>query len=241
MVLLKGKPSSLEDRQAQVEISLSTSSPTISLSGPEDPNKPFCLVLTVRITASSRPGRPITICASDTVLDTRPPDIDIMAVGAFEPLQCTTDPQKTISLGNWRPNIRHPDPSPDMKERDWLKWLTVPVEEGSVQITHDLPLSRMFKYESTLKPQDIKPGESYRVRMNPGHVGTMWWCWGDLEGDLREKKFSQWRRGWDGWNFGVEKPNPDVIEKEGWVLGEDLDRLWFEDTTSNGIVIQFVE
>lgn len=229
MVLLKAKNSSLEDRQALVEITLTTSSSTLSLSAADDAKNPFQLVLTVRIAASSQPHRPITICTYGTVLDQRPGSFDIMALGAFSPLQCTSDPKKAISLGLWRVNERHKSPSLDLREHDWLQFLTIPAE-GSVQITHPLPLSRMFKFEKTLKPEDLRPGEQYRLRMYNGYVGTMWWCWGDLEGDLKEKKFSEWRHGWDGWNMGtVEKPEPDVVEKEGWVLGGDPVKLWVED------------
>lgn len=250
MVLLKGKPSSLEDRQGLIEISLTTSSPTVSLSAPEDPINPFRIILTVRMAASSRPGTPITICTHGTVLDTSSAEkvgFDILALGAFNGLECISDDEhrdkKKISLGNWRPNIRHPNPSADMKERDWLTWLTIPPasSEASIQITHDLPLSRMLRYENTLGKDDLKPGESYRLRMNPGYVGTSWWCWGDWQHDLKDKKFSEWRRGWDGYNFGVEKPEPDVVEREGWVLGEDPAELWFEDRSPDGVSFTFVE
>lgn len=112
-------------------------------------------------------------------------------------------------------------------------------------VSHDLPLSRIFQYESDLAREDIKPGEEYSIRLDPGYVGTMWWCWGDLEGDLKGKKFSEWRKGWEGWNFGVEELEKDVIEREGWVVGEDPEELWVEDRTvgdKNGrVVITFVE
>lgn len=87
-----------------------------------------------------------------------------------------------------------------MRERDWLRWLNVPAE-GSVRVTHALSMERMFKYEGKLKREDVKAGEMYRLCMDARHVGSMWWCWGDLDGDLKGKRFSEWRRGWDGWNF----------------------------------------
>ena len=76
-------------------------------------------------------------------------------------------------------------------------------------------------------------------------MGTMWWCWGDLEGDLKGKKFSEWRKGWEGWNFGVKELEKDVVEREGWVVGEDPEELWVEDRTVGGkdgrVVITFVK
>lgn len=110
MVLLKAKPSSLSNRQALFEITLTASCPSLSFGTASDPtNNPFHLILTAHLATTTQPGRPITICTHDTVLDTRPadPDVklsfDIMTLGAFSPLECTSDPQKSISLGNWRP------------------------------------------------------------------------------------------------------------------------------------------
>ena len=118
-----------------------------------------------------------------------------MSQSAFGALQSITDPSKNISLGNLRPNIRHTDPRLDMKERPWVSLLTIPAS-GSVSVAHPLSLSRIFKYESSLKPGvDVMPGESYTVRMDERFVGSTWWYWGDLEGDLAEKKLSEWRKG----------------------------------------------
>lgn len=102
-----------------------------------------------------------------------------------------------------------------------------------------------MQYEPDLKKEDIKPGEEYSIGLDPGYVGTTWWCWGDLEGDLEGKKFSEWRKGWEGWNFGVEELGKDVVEREGWVVGEDPEELWIEDRTvgdkDGRVVVTFVE
>lgn len=73
-------------------------------------------------------------------------------------------------------------------------------------------------------------------------MGTTWWCWGDLDGDLRGKKFSPWRKGWEGRNVGVEKPSKEEMDGEGgeWVVGEDLRELWVEGRNDHA-VFQFVE
>lgn len=62
---------------------------------------------------------------------------------------------------------------------------------------------------------------------------------------MEGKKFSEWRKGWEGWNFGVEELGKDVVEREGWVVGEDPEELWIEDRTvgdkDGRVVVTFVE
>lgn len=264
MVLLKEKPSSLQDRQASLSITLSTSSPTLSLSAPSL-LPPFSLVLTVHINpgTSRHPDRPITICTTGTVLDPAgpPKDLDIMAQGALGPLRRISNndgdqPQepKSISLGLLRPHrARHENPPRDMRECEWLHWLTIPPSSPSrpagsdsapatVQVAHPLPLSRIFQHEHHLALHDVTPGERYRIAMSDGYVGTPWWCWGDLTGDLRSQKFSAWQKGWQGRNLGVEKPSAEEMERKGgeWVVGEDVAELWVEGK-SDEAVFRFVE
>lgn len=125
-----------------------------------------------------------------------------------------------------------------MRQREWLEFITIPAS-GSVVVAHDLPLSRIFQFESDVKKEDVKPGEEYSIGLNEGYVGTMWWCWGDLEGDLKEKRFSEWRKGWEGYNLGgVEKPGKD---EEGCVVGENPEELWVENRTDGRVLIAFVE
>lgn len=68
---------------------------------------------------------------------------------------------------------------------------------------------------------------------------------GGLEGDLKEKMVSERREGWQGWNFGVEELEKDVVEKKGWGKDEDPEELWVEGSTVSNKdernVITFVE
>lgn len=187
-----------------------------------------------------------------------PNDLDIMAQGALGPLRRIsnndddqTEQPKSISLGLLRPHRARRETLPrDMRERDWLNWLTIPPASATgdsdtvavVQVSHPLPLSRIFQREHNLTPDDVIPGERYRIAMSDGYVGTTWWCWGDLNGDLRGKKFSAWQKGWEERNVGVEKPGKEEMEGEGgdWVVGEDLAELWVEGK-SDEAVFQFVE
>lgn len=87
----------------------------------------------------------------------------------------------------------------------------------------------MFKYEGTLTKDDLKAGDVYHFGINSGYLGTTWWCWGDMEGDLKDKKLSAWQ---EGINLGkAEKPTLEQVEKEGWVLGGNPTELAFEDRT----------
>ena len=105
-------------------------------------------------------------------------------------------------------------------------------------IAHNMPLSRIFKYETNLTHEAILPGEQYRIRMYPGHVGTTWWCWGDLGEDLKEKKFSQWIK--DEYISGIEEPTPDALSSGEWIVSEPLNELWIEDE-GDGATFKFTE
>lgn len=57
-----------------------------------------------------------------------------------------------------------------MKDQPWTHLLTIPAE-GSVQVTHNLPVSRLFQHEDRLTENDVV-GETWRLALNDGYVGT---------------------------------------------------------------------
>lgn len=61
---------------------------------------------------------------------------------------------------------------------------------------------------------------------------------GDLEGDLKDKKFSAWQEGIT--LDRAEKPKSEEIERDGWILGGDNAELTFDDQ-GRYAEIQFVE
>lgn len=230
-----------ERRKAVVAVSLSTSSPTCSNKAAEGSNPPFQIVLTLRLENSTQPGCPVTICTQGTVFapSNAGDGLDTLALGTVGPLLSSSDPQKKISLGHFK--VHHAraarPPSANLKERDWLHFLTIPAD-GAVQVRHDLPISLMFRYEDSLTKDDLKAGDTYHFSISSGYFGTSWWCWGDLEVDLRHKKLSAWQ---EGINFEkAEKPTPAQIEKEGWVLGANPAELAFEDKPGSA-EFQFVD
>lgn len=259
MVLIKTR-SPLSSRAALITLTVTTSPPTISLSSPTS----LQITITARISASIHPGEAITLSTTGTILDTNKHSFDVLAKGAVTLVAVDNshdDERKTISLGMLRPHQTHPEPVPrDMWEREWMQFLTVPAalasdpdsisppqkedvkkEEALVRVTHTISPERMFAQERPTRREELSPGDRYAVRLNPGYVGTTWWCWGDdgdhdgdaeSEATKRKRKFSEWRKGNPVWNFaGVEKP-PEG--EEGWVVGEELGTLWFEVAKGNG-------
>ena len=104
----------------------------------------------------------------------------------------------------------------------------------------------MFEYERSLKQEDIRPGEKFRVRLNPKRVNFIgWWAFGDLEGDLKDKKFARWqlpdRDGrLDDLMPGEEEPDIEQMQNEGWILSERRDNLVVTNASEDGVVFTFV-
>lgn len=233
MVLLKLKCPP-ERRKAVIAVTLSTSSPTCHLGATAETEPYFQIVLTLRIEHSTQPHQAITVCTQCTAFATSEEDagLDTLALGTFSLSDSNGDPQKRINLGHLRPHYAHGADvkSPNLRERPWLEFLTIPAD-GEVEIRHDVSISRMFKYEDRLSREDINPGEIYRFRVNPDYLGTSWWCWGDLGKDLKDKKLSAWQ---EGINFEkAEKPSPEQVQGEGWILGANPAELIFEDRSGD--------
>ncbi|KAI9797841.1 MAG: hypothetical protein M1835_006363 [Candelina submexicana] len=92
-----------------------------------------------------------------------------------------------------------------------------PLGQGSIQVQHQVTRELLEKGE---------PGESYRVKLYmPCYARRWWWVFGDLNGDLKDKKF------WDG---------ETEVDHEGWAasaLDEDED----DDDEDGGVDIVFAE
>ncbi|EON66924.1 hypothetical protein W97_06328 [Coniosporium apollinis CBS 100218] len=225
-----------EDCKAVIAVTIRTSSFTLSLSAPEDPASPFQLVIGLRITSSMQPGRPITICTGNSVFERSPPPsggLDMLAQGAVGGGLINTHNNKRIGLGLFRLHhgVYPSDSSPDLKIRG-KEFITIPGDGSESRVTHDLPFSRMFKYAEGIKKEDLQPGETYKVGIYHGCVGTTWWCWGALDGDLKGKRLCAWQEGFE-YN-DVARPSDEEVEREGWVLGMHPAQLKFEDQTEGG-------
>lgn len=145
-------------------------------------------------------------------------------------LRSTSNPNRRISLGMLRPHYARSSESPpvNLRERN-LEWVTIPatgLTGGETEVTHELSMSRLVAHAAdTVKEGggELKTGERFKMHMSDGYIGTSWWCWGDLEGDLRDKPFHAWQK---GINF-LGAPFP--ADPDSWALGEDPSELKFED------------
>lgn len=217
------------------DVSATPSSTTLSVSGSsnQSPTEPFQLRINLRIAQTTRPGHAITIRTNGPVFcpsSHEPNSLDTAARGTVS-LTSATDSSRRISLGEFLTHeARRKDPPPDMRDQTWTHLLTIPAE-GSVEVTHDLPISRLFRHEDRLTEDDVV-GETWRLGLKDGYVGTTWWCWGDLEADLMNKHLSSWHEGMSA------SPKPEV--GEDWVLGLQPMELVFQDQSEDA-VFQFVE
>ena len=234
MAILKMKCSP-EDRKAIIAVSLMARPSTIHLQS-ENNDALFQLVVSLRIIESTRANTPITICRAGTIL-AHDDGVDILAQGALGAgLVSKSDNARVISLGLLKVHKARMenDDAPNLMDRN-LEFITIPADGTCVEIAHDISQTRLF-VRSDIKKHDIQSGESFQVQMDSKYVGTMWWCWGDLDGDLEGKRLHAWQKGIN--LSDAVRPGDDEIEKQGWILGEDPAELEFQDQ-SGWIDIKF--
>ncbi|KAI1473855.1 hypothetical protein F4774DRAFT_402767 [Daldinia eschscholtzii] len=212
--------------QAKINVTLS-SSPTLSLS---DPNAELHLILTSKIVASAEEGRPITICTDLSAFDVLDEDcglIDVLARGAFGVLRSESgDASRNISLGLFHVRYFTDSTSSDLRERD-KRFITILGDGSSARVVHKLRWERIFKYAGRRKKEDLVPGERFKIALNRRFLRTTWWCWGDLESDLKDKHLHVWHSG----TYMGPKPEDDTFKDGSWVFGEDPRLLAWEDVT----------
>lgn len=256
--------------KVQLEATLSTSElHSISLSRPEDSSN-LKLVATIRIVSSAKPTSAVTLLTNYTIFDNSKSD----ALGTihFTPLQNISQPDCTLALGprNYPYKVRTGGDL-DLRKRDNLKFITIPpLGQGTAKVEYDLSPGRIFRYSSLSIPENlskIKPGETYRITTN-SDGWLSWWIWGDLEGDLANKKFSRWQlpkqvpddpsdltdqltdpvdltdvNSLDSRSCvaGEEKPDVKRMLKEGWVFSENEEYIKLMCANQKeGALIQFV-
>ncbi|KAK8022242.1 hypothetical protein PG993_013009 [Apiospora rasikravindrae] len=232
----------MQCRKALIHVTLSAS-PTLSRS---DPDATLKLTLTLSLAPNSpgvEVGRPLTFATHHSICDVTEPGyergIDIFARGGFGFLRSTSgDKAKNISLGLFRTNDRFRSQSDDLRERG-LEFVTIPAatvphSQAVATVTHTLNWDRIFQRADASQRhtrESLVPGEEFEIGINKGYMGTVWWCWGDLETDLRDKRFHVWQES----NFGIdnsdERPGEEFVEQGNWVLGEDPLLLEWVNTT----------
>ncbi|KAJ4294310.1 hypothetical protein N0V90_008000 [Kalmusia sp. IMI 367209] len=241
MVLVKWKCAP-EDVQATFAVRVTTSRPTISLEALRALKNDPALEIQVHIRCvySIQPSRPITIATSGTIFDDshKPEDghFDNLALGMLGGgLSCANAAEggaiKRISFGYFKVKRAHQDNDnhPDLRMRPRAEFLTIPAQntEKEAMITHMVTPERLFAYADGKTPDYLIVGEKYQASLSDGYVGAIWWCWGDLEDDLKERKLHAFAKGVSALYHG-DDPDVEGLEKEGWTFGEKLPQLKFE-------------
>lgn len=239
--MYKGSPGP-EARQAKLQVGLTTS-PTLSLS---DPSAELEVHVNVRILHSKSPGESITFLTDRTVFDVFEKGeggMDMFSRGAFGRLHGIDGDGKMagahIHLGFFRVNEIMKSDALDLRERG-CGFLTIPGDGSPVTVTHKLGWDRIFKYEEKLTKKDLNPGDRFQIGASNKFIRTGWWCFGDLEGDLKNKKFHEWHVNECG--LTGERPDDDFLRGDDWVLGQDPKLLrWKKLLGSDSAIFKIVE
>lgn len=222
------------DNRVKLDVSLRVS-PSLSL---HDAQATLDVGLHVKIAESTRPGVPITIMLYRNVFEVieTGQGLDMFARGAFAPLKSVDDAEgRKIRLGgHLRVNERIRTDVLDLRQRG-IQFATIPGDSSEISFTHHLDWDRIFKYAdnpgSIHTKDDLVPGEKFRVGANKKFMKVLWWCFGDLNGDLRDKKFHPWLL--DSCQES-DRPSDDFLRDGGWVLGEEEN----EDGPKLDVVLQ---
>lgn len=106
----------------------------------------------------------------------------------------------------------------------------------------------MFQNSRLLKAADVRPGEKFRVQMDPKRLfWAGWWTFGALnDGELGGKRFAKWERPDEDGSIGnlmpgEQRPDFKRMEKEGWVFSERFDDLEVTDDTEHSVIVEFIE
>jgi hypothetical protein len=177
-------PSHRTNLQAALRISIASSSPdpiSISALKAADPDSPS-LTLTINAKQSwgASPPRPLTLCTSSTILGLGDPGIHVYMRCRGKEKSMLGDPLSGI-------NMHYAEPKSD----DWkteLNFATVPPGDEGLTVTRTVSCRALLKARG--KDKGPEPGEEYDLRLSRGRrtALTIWWNWGDLEHDLKERK-----------------------------------------------------
>jgi len=227
------------DEQAILSVRITTSHPGLSLSALRDPSPTAVLTLQfhIRCISSDRPAQPLTMCTSGTLFDAIKPEdgpMDNLARGMLGSGLVSTNAsdgsRKAISLGNFRVHrVRQDnDDAENLRQRPGTNFITVPAQESgeTVKVSHAISSEHLFAYAERTTPSLLRIGERYDIRALEGYVAATWWCWGSLNGDLKNKKLSSFQRPYHPCHD--EGAIPEDRERPGWVTGEHIARLKFE-------------
>ena len=156
--------SSNKENQAIIQLSISLSSPTVSLSS-SDAADPFYIIAGASLAYSAKPNSPLTIMYCCCLLDEALSHY-YWSLGDFT---CTTDPFRrlVVTHGLLRPHNRD-DWEADLREEVTFRTIP-PVGHGSFEIKHQITREAMKGNTS------VKPGETYTIALKEPRSARMWW------------------------------------------------------------------
>lgn len=201
------------------------------------------VVINVKQVAAKDPPRPLTICTAHTVLGWGDPSIRLLMQARGEHKYLLGDPLPGV-------HMRYAEPKSD-DWKDELPFITIPPGDEGFTATRTISWERLFQHPSgnpVSQEQRPRAGDEYELCLTGGRKETFtdWWGWGDLEGNLKDRKLV------DLVNpklNGVEDPKPPpphiVLPYGAW--DEDYDDngnqfvhlLIHLDTTP--VILKFVE
>ena len=213
--------------KATLAFSVSTTSSKVDLLASDD-EEPLYLIVSVRIKSSTEPSRPITVCTLHNALDDRK-GVDL---GVFD-MTSKDNPDKWISL-NLMPTVR---PSSDNKWpsnlREALQFITIPSQESgkSANVKHQLKRNMIVGDVATGRRRNdtLDSGEVCNVQLND-NISIGWWQWGDLEADLKNKKFTEPLP-----DTPIEAAKGEQKSEDEWICGLEV-----EDSDAGGLLLEAV-
>ncbi|KAI9811402.1 MAG: hypothetical protein M1826_003192 [Phylliscum demangeonii] len=215
--------------QAILSVSITDCTPVVSLSAADD-ESPFEITVSARITWSAHPSRPLTLSTWRTPfnepVDGLPYTGDSIAHAVR--MQSATDPgQRLATLGRPHPSYRVHFKEPDGRE-DWrtqMAFMTVPSWASGQSVTVRRVLERRFLFPPADHDADAlipRPGDAFDLLLDADIV-VAWWNWGDLERDLKEKKFVNWPDPRLNDRHDPPPPEPYLLPYACWEPPEDED------------------
>ena len=116
----------------------------------------------------------------------------------------------------------------------------MPPDGRELTIKHFLPRKVLRFYRKGGGEGDAQPekGERFVIGPNTNALGTFWWRWGDLNGDLANKKFrsDDW---YDGKNDGGNQ-ELSVGEEGLWLESEGVNGFGLTMEVENEAEVEFV-
>lgn len=216
--------------------SLGPSPSSAGNDGGDAQSTPFYIQIHASVKSSIDPTRPVTLATWRTPLERPhkrrgsegqkseeevkgecPSSSPAWLESALTPLRSTADPNKLAApaeLG-W---IAHRRGGYARDLRESWDFLTVPAAEThkEVVVRHILPRDGLRFYYKTGGEARPEKGEKFVVGPSANALGTFWWRWGDLEGDLADKRFSnEWWDGEEGDGNQMSTAEEDWVKSEG--------------------------